>query len=82
MDQETKNEKLAKSFYYYRCPLSECESGAEDCLQCPRAKVDSGMVIIAEAKDQQFIELVKSYIQLAYDSGQPANLLEDLLKEI
>jgi len=33
-------------------------------------------------KDSEFRKLVKSHIKLAYDSGQRANLLEDLLKEI
>ena len=37
---------------------------------------------MAKMKDGKFKELVESYIQMAYDSGQPANLLEDLLKEI
>ena len=36
----------------------------------------------AKLKDEKFKELVNDYIQLAYDSGQAANLLEDLLKEI
>lgn len=37
---------------------------------------------MAEWKDKQFKKIVKDYIELAYDSGQQANLLEDLLKEL
>lgn len=37
---------------------------------------------MAKLKDGKFRELVEGYIKLAYDSGQPANLLEDLLKDI
>jgi len=37
---------------------------------------------MAEWKDRQFKEIVENYIKLAYDSGQEANLLEDLLQEL
>lgn len=37
---------------------------------------------MAKLKDEKFKELVESHIKLAYESGQPANLLEDLLNKI
>ena len=37
---------------------------------------------MADWKDEKFKELVREYIRLGYDSGQPVNLLEDLLNEI
>ena len=37
---------------------------------------------MAKWKDEQFEKLVSDYIELAYNNGESANLLEDLLKEI
>lgn len=37
---------------------------------------------MAQWKDEQFKQIVKDYIDLAYNSGQEANLLEDILKEL
>lgn len=37
---------------------------------------------MAQWKDEQFKQIVKDYIDLAYSSGQEANLLEDILKEL
>ena len=36
---------------------------------------------ICELKDEQFRQMVKEYIELAYDEGSDAHLLENLLKE-
>lgn len=33
-------------------------------------------------KNEQFEQLVKDYIKIAYDNGQDASLLEDLLTDI
>lgn len=39
-------------------------------------------VKMAEWKDEQFKKEVSEYIELAYNNGEAANLLEDLLKDI
>lgn len=44
--------------------------------------IEDAAMNMAKLKDEKFKELVKSYIKLAYESGQPVNLLEDLLNEI
>ena len=45
-------------------------------------QIIGAMKYMAEWKDEQFKKLVSEYIECAYDNGEPANLLEDLLKEI
>lgn len=42
----------------------------------------SGAIEMGKWKDNRFREIVSDYIKLAYDSGQEANMLEDLLNEL
>ena len=37
---------------------------------------------MAQWKNEQFKQIVKDYIDLAYNSGQEAHLLEDILKNL
>lgn len=50
----------------------------------PRAQehYEEALMEMAQWKDEQFKRIVKDYIDLAYSSGQEANLLEDILREL
>ncbi len=66
-----RNEKKAREF---------AEDRAHDSQSITEAFV--ACLDMADWKDERFRKLVKEYIRLGYDSGQPVNLLEDLLNEI
>ena len=56
---------------------SKYESDMDSTLECYGSAIQ-----MAEWKDEQFRQMVKNYIELAYSNGDQAHLLEDLLKDI
>ena len=50
-----KNEEKAKSLYFHYCNEKSCK-GYDECTNCPNAKIDEGLIQMAEWKERQMIE--------------------------
>lgn len=56
-----KNEEKAKSLYFHYCNEKSCK-GYDECTNCPNAKIDEGLIQMAEWKERQMIEKACEYI--------------------
>jgi hypothetical protein len=72
MTNEEKSQEIARNNELYGD--TDNNSKIEECY--------IAALSMAAWKDEQFKQIVKDYINLAYSSGQEANLLEDILKEL